>query len=252
MICKNCEQNFEGNFCNNCGQNSNVQKINFNYLVDEISNSVLQVNRGILFTIKELLIRPGHSIRGFLEGKRKQHFKPLAFVLLISTVYVLVMYVMDKNTFLGDSISGALAAISEKGIEASTTLKILNWLANNHAYTTLLLLPIYSFASYLAFIKTKYNYFEHLILNFYIVGQQMVIYLIFSLLYFAFGIDSYFLETVPLILSMIFMFWTFIQFFQSKKLVTKIFLTLLTYFLYFLFIGIFMFLIGILEGMWAV
>lgn len=33
MICKNCEQQFQGSFCNNCGQKSNVKRINFAYLL---------------------------------------------------------------------------------------------------------------------------------------------------------------------------------------------------------------------------
>ncbi len=63
MICKNCKQNFNGNFCNNCGQNSNVRKIDVKYLIDEIPNSIFQINRGFLFILKELFTRPGDSIR---------------------------------------------------------------------------------------------------------------------------------------------------------------------------------------------
>ena len=95
MICKNCDHDFDGDYCNNCGQKSTVQNINFKFLIDEISNTVFQVNRGLFFTVKELFVRPGHSIREFLNGKRKQHFKPLAFVLVVSTIYVLVTYPSD-------------------------------------------------------------------------------------------------------------------------------------------------------------
>lgn len=251
MICKNCEQTFEGNFCNNCGQNSNVQKINFKYLIEEISNSVLQVNRGILFTVKELFTRPGHSIREFLKGKRKQHYKPLAFVLVISAIYVLFTYLTGTTTFLGEIISGMSDGISRKGQELSKSTEILNWLSSNYAYATLILLPIFSSASYLAFINAKYNYFEHLILNFYIAGQQIVIYLIFFALYYATNSESYILQIVPMALSVMFAFWTFIQFFQSKKLISKILLTILTYILYFLFISIIMYLISCLDGIGA-
>ena len=38
--CKNCEQDLQGNFCQNCGQKSTVQKINYNYLINEVSESV--------------------------------------------------------------------------------------------------------------------------------------------------------------------------------------------------------------------
>lgn len=69
MICKNCKNTFEGNFCNRCGQSSKVRKINFRYVLDEVPNSIFQIDRGFLFTVKELFTRPGHSIREFIKGK---------------------------------------------------------------------------------------------------------------------------------------------------------------------------------------
>ena len=246
MTCKNCNKNFDGNFCNNCGQNSNVGRINFSYLTDEISNSVLQVNRGIFFTIKELFIRPGHSIREFIEGKRKQHFKPLAFVLLLSTIYVLLTYFIGTKTFLGDAISGIIDATSKGDKELSKSVIILNWLANNYAYSTLLLLPVFSLASFLAFKKAKYNYFEHLILNLYIQGQQIVIYILFLFLHYTLPSASYILQGLPVFFSILFTFIVFIQFFESRKLITKIILTILTYILYFTFMVILMTSIGYL------
>lgn len=229
MICKNCENNFNGKFCNNCGQSSNVGKIDFKYLIYEIPNSIFQLNRGFLFTIKELFTRPGHSIRHFLNGKRKQYFKPLAFVFLASTLYVISTYWLEKNTILSEFISGVTIALNNDNTTELLSTKFLNWLANNHAYATLILLPFFSLASYLAFIKSKYNYFEHLVLNFYITGQQMIIYLIFS---FVLLEDNY-LQFIPIILGVLFTFWTFYQFFETKKFYTKILLTLITY-IYFL------------------
>ena len=244
MICKNCEQSFEGHFCNNCGQNSKVQKISFRFLVEDILNSALQVNRGILFTIKELTIRPGHSIRDFLEGKRKHHFKPIAFVLLLSTIYVLFTYLTGTKTYLISLIEGMINSLSKNGYPAT----VLKSLGKNHAYLTLVLLPIFSFASYLSFIKAKYNYFEHLIINLYIAGQQMVIYLIFAIMYHSINSESYYLQIIPFILSFLFTFWTFIQFFQSKKMIAKIFLSLLTYFIYIILFTVLIFMVSVIEN----
>ncbi len=147
MICKNCKYDFEGNFCNN---------------------------------IKELLTRPGNSIREYLEGKRKKHYKPLAFVFLMPALYTVIKYLIDIETLLGGFVSGIIESINETETNVPETLKLLNWLANNYAYSTLLFVPFFSFASYLAFKKSKYNYFELLVLNFYTTGQQNLIYLMFS------------------------------------------------------------------------
>ncbi len=233
MICKNCDNNFEGDFCNNCGQKASVQKVNFNYFINEISNSFFQVNRGIFYTLKELSVRPGKSIRDYLKGKRKPHYKPLAFALVTSTIFVLLSYLIGEKTFLGEALSGLSDGFKENE-NSSDIQNGFNWLLNNITYLLLLLVPFFSFSSYLIFKKSKYNYFEHLILNFYIAGLQSVIYLFFSLFFFLFNIKNYYIEILPIIISILYLFWTYIKFFNNKKAFLTILLTLLTYILYLL------------------
>lgn len=232
MICKNCDQEFSGNFCNNCGQKSSTDRISYNYLTNEILSTVFQVNHGIFFSIKELSIRPGHSVREFLNGKRKKHYKPIAFVLLTSALYVLITLIIDEKTFLGDAFSGAARSLNENNLEKSITANILNWLSNNFGYSSLLLLPFFSLASYISFINQKYNFFEHLILNCYITGQQTLIYLAFAIIFFILKIDGYYTKAVPSLVATLFVFWTFYQFFETKKTFSKILLTIITYILY--------------------
>ncbi|KAB1158545.1 DUF3667 domain-containing protein [Tenacibaculum aiptasiae] len=247
MICKNCDQEFSGNFCNNCGQKSSTDRINYNYLINEILNTVFQVNHGILFSIKELSIRPGYSIREFLNGKRKKHFKPIAFILLTSTLYVLTTFLIDEKTFLGNAFSGATRALSDNNLEKSITANILNWLSNNFGYSSLFLLPFFSFASYISFINQKYNFFEHLILNCYITGQQTLIYLAFEIIFFILKIDGYYTQAVPFFIAILFVFWTFNQFFETKKTFSKILFTSITYILYVIGTTFFFLIFGIIE-----
>ena len=87
MKCKNCDQNIDTNFCPNCGQSAKVGEINLSYFLQEMTDSLFQINRGFFFTMRELFIRPGESIREYLSGKRNNHFTPIAYVLTLSTIY---------------------------------------------------------------------------------------------------------------------------------------------------------------------
>jgi len=236
IICKNCGHRFEGNFCSNCGQSSKVNRIDSHYVAEEISNGLFQVNRGFFYTIKELFIRPGVTIKNFLQGKRQNYFKPIPFVLLASTLYVFIVYLLDLNTYSKDFESGFKAGVHESEMnKASSILNVLNWLANNHAYTLLILLPFYSLSSYIAFIKSKYNYFEHLVLNIYISGQQMIIYLVSSFFVIKGGVT----EIIPVATGVIFNYWAFHQIFETTFF-AKISLFILTYVLYTLQIALLM------------
>lgn len=225
MNCKNCGHNLEGKYCIECGQNAKTTRINFKYIIEEIPNSIFQIDHGFFYTVKELFIRPGHSLREFMEGKRKNHFKPLAFLLLTSTIYVFVNYLLGYNKDFNDLIK-----ISDA--EGRFNTEIIDWLFDKQSYVLLFTVPFFSLATYLAFIKAKYNYFEHLVLNIYIVGQQTVIN---TLLIFGQnweGIYS-FLFTLPIVA---FNIWTLIQFFKGISLARKVSLILLSYFIIFILI----------------
>ena len=55
----------------------------------------------------------------------------------------------------------------------------LTLLWKNQTYVFLLLVPLFSIASFLSFRKSKYNFSEHLILNLFILGEQLLIYSLF-------------------------------------------------------------------------
>ena len=90
MNCKNCNQIVNGAYCSFCGQNSKVSTSNLFSFINEITESVFQINKGLFYTLKELSIRPAIGINEFLDGKRKSHFKPIAYVFTFSTLVYLI------------------------------------------------------------------------------------------------------------------------------------------------------------------
>jgi hypothetical protein len=111
--------------------------------------------------------------------------------------------------------------------------KIVIWFANNYAYTTLLLIPIFSFASYLCFSRFKANYLEHIVLNCYIAGQQAIFYALFSLLKTV--IDYPLIEALPALVAVFYCFWVFSQFFKNGNRIANILRSIMTYILYSIF-----------------
>lgn len=239
MNCKNCDTKVEGNFCSHCGQKSNVDKLNFPNFLNEISDSVFQLNRGILYTNKELFTRPGHAIRDFIQGKRKRYFKPIAYVLTLSTVYYLVSQISDSPTLIDDFLNGTSDGVTDtnKGEDSIAKFPIVYWLSNNYAYATLLLIPIFSLASFISFFGLGRNYLENIVINSYITGQQAIFYSFFMIVGAIFDIHD--LTVLPaLIISVFFNFWVYVQFFKNTKKTVVIIRVFLTYFLFYIFSSI--------------
>ena len=245
IVCKNCKYKFDGKFCNNCGQSAQTQQINLGYLVEAVSNSVFQIERGFLFTLKELFVAPGKTIRGFLEGKRQPYVKPLAYLLFTSALYVLFAHFLDLNTYSKDVVEGFTSAMDDgERTEALEILSVLNWLSKNHAVTVLLILPLFSLGSYLAFKKSGFNYSEHLVLNTYVAAQQMIIYMVFGFFVTKGGVS----EVLPLAIGVLFNFYVFYQFFDSRNSVLRVLLFLLTYVIFvFQLVGVLFLVVGFVE-----
>tara|TARA_Y100001935_G_scaffold121525_1_gene100546 strand:+ start:9593 stop:10342 length:750 start_codon:yes stop_codon:yes gene_type:complete len=232
MKCKNCGEDVDGNYCSHCGQSAGVEKITLSTLAHEISTSIFQLDRGFFFTLKELFVRPGASIRDYLNGKRKQHFKPIAYVLTLSTVYFLISKLTGQNTWMGDIITG----ISHGAMESEKDLMIysfLSWFSDNFAYTTLLLLPVYSLTSYVSFKRFGINYPEHVILNSYIIGQQAIIYTLFAFIRLI--SDHEIFEMLSFIFSFLYAIRVFYAFFEEGNRLVNILRSVSTYLLFFVF-----------------
>ena len=95
ITCRNCEKEFEGNFCYHCGQKSSVGRINGRQAVEDIVNHVLNMEKGFLFTAKELFIRPERVVHDYLWGKRVTYYHPLKYLLLILSVTAFLTFYFD-------------------------------------------------------------------------------------------------------------------------------------------------------------
>ncbi|WP_392436498.1 DUF3667 domain-containing protein [Cruoricaptor ignavus] len=90
-FCKNCGTEFNGNFCSNCGQPAKLKRIDAHYIKHEIEH-VLHYDKGILFTVKELLLRPGKNVREFFTENRNRLVKPIIFIIVTSLIYSLISH----------------------------------------------------------------------------------------------------------------------------------------------------------------
>lgn len=242
IICKNCNQNFKGHFCNNCGQSAETHKMNFHLLQHDIQEGLFHFEKGIPFTIKQLFTRPGHSIREFLEGKRVQHFKPFSLVILLATVHGLLYHYFHINKFSINSFS----AQSAKDLIG----RFGEWTVTHYALFVLLSLPIYSLGTYLLFKKQKYNFIEHLVINAFVAGQKLFIGLVFFSLIYIYN-ETPTLSTINSllgILSFILFVWTFCQLFNNLSRINIFFRIILCYVIFMVVMMLILFLSAAVLG----
>ncbi len=204
-VCKKCSTELVGSFCHNCGFPEEQRRIDGKYVFSEIS-SVLNFDKGILFTIRELLIRPGMSIQHFIHEDRNRLVKPILFLLLSSLVYSLVQgFAGFHDGYMNYSFD------EEKQLVVS---QLFMWVSDNYGYSNVIMAFFIALWIKLLFRKYDYNYFEIIILLCFIMGVMMLIYTVFGVLESITGLS---LLQFGAILGFFYSSWAIGQFFNKKK-----------------------------------
>ena len=89
--CLNCNNPVIENFCSNCGQKK-YKRIDKKYIWDEIQYTVFHTNKGLLFSVKNILKNPGKTAKEFIDGNRVNHYKPILLVFVLSGIATLVSF----------------------------------------------------------------------------------------------------------------------------------------------------------------
>lgn len=217
--CKNCGNTFEGNFCNYCGQAAHTHEINAKYIWHDLQHGLFHFDKGILYTLWQLLIRPGHTVREYIQGKRIAHFSPVALVVVMATLYGLLYHSFHINTFkFADNDEFDYESLNE-------------WLGHHYSLFTLATIPFYAFFSWLVFIRQNHTYTEHIVLNSFLASQRLcVAILALPFLYFAGSSEEVSLiSSIMCIICIVLAYRGFAQFFINLPKWKTFLLTTLCY-----------------------
>jgi hypothetical protein len=172
MVCKNCTHAFEGLYCYHCGQPAATSRITTREILTDALFSVVKVNRGFLFTARELSLRPGKAIRLYLAGQRVTYYAPHKYLFFIGAI---TSFLTSRyHTF-----SGGYTSVNAFGGDTHSFFGA--FFAYADAYATLInivTIPVFALFSFLLFRRSGYNYAEHLVLNTYITSQQLLLFII--------------------------------------------------------------------------
>ncbi len=211
-------------------------------MVHSVSESIFQLDKGFLYTAKVLLLRPKESLTGFFNGKRKRLFKPFGFLIVSATIFLIVTKFFGNGTFVNDALDGFKEGFNNQPEETFDT-SLFDLLLKNQTYIYLFIVPVFSIASFLSFRKSRYNFSEHLVLNLFVTGEQLLIYTLFSFISDRDGV----IILLPLGLGFFYVIWVYNRFFNKIHWLRRNLNLLLTYIIYLtLMMSLFMLLILII------
>lgn len=140
--CANCGHDYTGNFCPYCSQQCGVGRIGW----ETVRKGVMEVwglhSRSLIYSLLQLMIRPGYFINDYINGRRQVSFPPVKMLILMSVVSVLI----DKLTIKMHTMERAAETIFKGHYHFTDTL--LTWFQSNPGWGWLmvnlfLLVPIW-------------------------------------------------------------------------------------------------------------
>lgn len=191
----------------------------------------MHFEKGIFYTIKELLLRPGKTIRDFLTETRTRIVKPIIFIIVTSLAFTFItnyFHIEESYINIGAGPDSFVSAMNQ-------------WLRSHYGYANILVGVFIAIWIKVFFKKFDYNLYEILILLF-IMGMFMLLGLLFAILQ-AFT-DFQFLRIGGYI-GIIYCCWGIADFFGSGKILNYI-KALLSYYLGFFSFAAVVLIIGLL------
>lgn len=186
--CVNCTQNYQGFFCPRCGQKSLEGRFTFKESIGWIFDKIFNLERGIFFTIKDLIFRPGLMLSSYLGRATVRYVHPFRFVFLMATISAIATILSGafESEELMKGVKGYIEGFNdgnrEKNLAFEDVLAFFETVKKYFAFLLILNIPIISIASYIVFKKFKKNFTEHLIINCYAYGLYLVLSLPFFIL----------------------------------------------------------------------
>ena len=135
--CRNCGHSFTGNFCPRCGQSRGIYRFRLKHAPGNILRSLFRVDGKFGHTLLALLYRPGHLMRGFMQGRRAAYSMPLQTLFLLIAFYLLAVQLVipqvqkkqqiPADTEKAERIRKSLSELQEGRNEETDSLAMSIW-----------------------------------------------------------------------------------------------------------------------------
>lgn len=214
--CKNCNQNFEGNFCNNCGQrNIGNNRLQMKEVIADFFDNTFNLHKGFFFTLWNLFIKPGKVAQAYINGSRKCFTNPTRFMVIGLAFQTFIDY-WFKTTEVIEQVEYYSFSFLSEGINNSMEIWNVKLAVEYILLTNLFMIVLLPALLYVLFKPLKYNYTELLSTSFYFFPTVLFINMPF-LFVTKVLMDIYVVKEAIIFIFTAYLFWSYQSFFKAMK-----------------------------------
>lgn len=158
--CKNCGKLLTDKFCSRCGQSADTRRITIrNFITHDLLHGTFHIEKGMLFTARQALLRPGQAALDYIGGKRKPFYN--VFLLTLITIALLLFF----RHYYDEIASDPNEVIKPKEFANEASRRIDEIFAQKSKIIIFLFVPLMALNSLILFNRRRLNYSEHSIIS---------------------------------------------------------------------------------------
>lgn len=226
VICRNCGEVYQGNYCPNCGQSAKVSRLKFLGALKAVLPLVYNFDTRFLRTILELLTRPGHMIRNYIvDGKRVCYNNPISLLFVLAAVYLVINHLLfgvqeptDATFNVTNKEGEVIDLFKDQSPIMQKFVDLVIYMYRDMAWSSLASTLLYVVPNKVAFRKTelgrRMSLTEHFYLMAFISCFTMILSIIGLIFKFLAGAEA---DSHHLMFSFVVIWWVMKQYFQITK-----------------------------------
>ncbi len=246
VTCKTCGIQFQGRFCNNCGEKVlHPHDKSISHFIEEAFHFITHFDTKIFRSLRLMFAKPGFVAMEYCEGRRRKYFSPVSMFMIGVVIYLLFPVLQGLNISFHNHISNNNSlhiyivqkwAVHKASVEQITLAQLaekFDHLSPKFSKVLLLvLIPLSALVLSLLFRRKKAYFFDHMMLAAEI--NAVILFLVFIILPVLFvGIskvlpinleygDNVLFLTLHTILILLILIFSFKRFYQVKFLTALI------------------------------
>ncbi len=84
--CLNCGSEVNGKYCCECGQRMSTERLSIKGAMRDAARDLTHINRGVVYTAWNLLVRPWAVVRDYVKGRRVRYTPPVSMLVIVCFV----------------------------------------------------------------------------------------------------------------------------------------------------------------------
>ena len=180
-------------YCPNCGQALEVKRINMPHLFHEFAHTFWHLEKGFLYTLKELGRHPGTMQRKYLSGLRLRYQKPFPLFAISGTICALALYLIYRH---------------------APNQSDQYFYKHYYFLVQAAMLPFYALITYILYRNHDLFYAEALVMNVYMLGFMSVFIIPINLL--SYFLPNGIISLIEIAFLLSYNVWTYYNFFKNK------------------------------------